>query len=242
MKPILVLQNLSTDGPGYLGTWLGREGLMHRVCNAGAGEEFPASMDPYAALAVLGGEMSANDELPSLRRAESLILQAMRDGKPVVGHCLGGQLMARALGVKVHASSAPEIGWQPLQLVTDEPLTRQWFGDPAADAGVRTVFQWHYESFELPPHARLLAYSGACAHQAFAIGPHLAMQFHVEIDADKVHRWSREESVLYSNALRRHATSVQGGDAMRSGASRHLPTHQALADRIYQRWIGAIAR
>jgi GMP synthase (glutamine-hydrolysing) len=242
MKPILILQNLSTDSPAYLGTWLSREGLAYRVCNAGAGEEFPATIDHYAALAVLGGEMSANDDLPSLRRAESLILQAMRDGKPVIGHCLGGQLMARALGVKVHASPAPEIGWQPLQLVADEPHAREWFGDSAADGAARTVFQWHYEAFQLPPHARLLARSAACAHQAFAIGPHLAMQFHIEVDADKVHRWSLEESDLYSDALLRHPASVQSGAAMRSGAAQHLPLHQALADRIYQRWISGVAR
>ena len=126
MKPILILQHMSSDGPGYLQTWLRDRGLDHEVLDSEAGQAFPASMADHGALAVLGGAMSANDDLPALRRAEALILQAMAEGKPVIGHCLGGQLMARALGARVSASPAPEIGWQPLQ-VLDTPQARGWF-------------------------------------------------------------------------------------------------------------------
>ena len=101
MKPVLILQHLSSDGPAYLGTWLRRQGLPHRGAqHRGRPGLSRRTWTAYAALAILGGEMSANDPLPSLRRAELLILDAMARGRPVIGHCLGGQLMARALGAR----------------------------------------------------------------------------------------------------------------------------------------------
>lgn len=231
MKPILILQNMHSDSPGYLGTWLQGKGLPFEVCNAAAGQVGPATMRDHCGLAVLGGAMSANDPLPFLRHSERLILDAMQRGRPVIGHCLGGQLMAKALGVRVHASPAPEIGWQPIELLPG-PETAAWFGpQPGA-----TVMQWHYEAFELPPGATLLARSAACAHQAYAIGPHLGMQFHIEMDASKVHAWTQEGDPLWDEALRAHPRSVQGLRALLEDAPRVLPGHQALADRVYGHW------
>lgn len=233
MKPVLILQHLSGDGPAYLGLWLQRRGLSFDLRNAEAGQDFPAHMDGHSALAILGGEMSANDPLPSLRRAELLVLDAMARGRPVIGHCLGGQLMARALGARVQRSPQPEVGWHAIKLF-DTPQTRDWFGE----ADRATVFQWHEEAFELPPGAVDLAGNAACPHQAFAIGPHLAMQFHVEVDEEKLHRWSLLDSEAYQAQQRAHDT-VHGGAAMREAMAVQLPLQQALADRIYARWWAA---
>jgi GMP synthase-like glutamine amidotransferase len=234
MKPILVLQHLSSDGPAYLARWLQRKALAFEVRNTQAGQAYPEHVDAYSALAILGGEMSANDALPSLRRAELLILDAMARGRPVIGHCLGGQLMARALGARVGPSPAPEVGWHALTL-HPQPAARHWFGDTAPGP----VFQWHEEAFDLPAGAAALATSQACTHQAFAIGPHLAMQFHVEVDEDKLHRWSMLESEAYQALQQRHAT-VQSGAVMRDLMAAHLPGQQALADRIYERWLAGV--
>lgn len=236
MKPVLVLQHLSADGPGYLGTWLQRAGVPADVRNTEAGDAYPADLTGHRALAILGGEMSANDPLPSLRQAEALVLDAFARGVPVIGHCLGGQLMARALGVPIGPSPRPEVGWQPLRVAAN-PLAEAWFGA----AGPRTVFQWHYEAFALPPGATPLAGSDACPLQAFGLGPHLAMQFHIEVDAEKVDRWSRDDGVRFLDALAAHAGTVQHGAAMREGIARELAAHQALADRLYARWLAASA-
>ena len=233
MPPVLVLQHLSADGPAYLAHWLRMQGVPFDVRNTEAGDGYPDAMTGYAALAILGGEMSANDPLPSLRQAERLLLQAMDRGVPVIGHCLGGQLMARALGARIVDAPAPEVGWQPLQ-VLDSPAAAAWFGAP----GPRTVFQWHYEAFELPAGVELLAGSAASPHQAFAIGPHLAMQFHVEVDAEKLGRWVHDDGARYQQALQQHGT-VQGPLEMQAGTAQHLTHQQALADRIYRRWLGA---
>ncbi|MEI8267823.1 MAG: type 1 glutamine amidotransferase [Betaproteobacteria bacterium] len=237
MKPVLILQHMRHDGPAYLARWLADRGLAFDLRDAASGASFPADMSEHGALAVLGGAMSANDPLPFLRDAERLILQSMRAGIPVIGHCLGGQLMARALGARVQASPAPEIGWQPLQ-VLDDPVAVQWFGQP----GQHQVMHWHYESFDLPPSARWLATSSACPHQAFAIGPHLGIQFHVEIDEAKLQRWLDDGDPAWAEALAQHAGSVQDKATILAHAKQRLLTHQRLADRLYGRWISGAAR
>ena len=235
MKPVLILQHLSFDGPAYLAGWLEREGQRFEVFDSERGETYPSSIGSYCALAVLGGEMSANDPLPPLRQAEALILQALGADLPVLGHCLGGQLMARALGARVHPSPAPEIGWQTMQVV-DSPNARAWFGD----VDERTVYHWHSEAFELPAGAELLASSAACPHQAFALGAHqLAMQFHVELDSAKLAVWAASRDPRFLRQQREHAT-VQSGAAMLSQAQAALPEQQRLADRIYRRWLAGV--
>ena len=234
MKPVLILQNLSADGPAYLGTWLDRRAVPRRVFNNQAGQTFPEDLSPYGALALLGGEMSANDPLPSLRRAEALFLQAVARGVPTIGHCLGGQLMARALGAPVTASPAPEVGWQSLEVIQGE-TAQDWLGEP----GPRRVLQWHREAFGLPAGATALASSPACPLQAFALGPHLAMQWHVEVDAEKLGRWALDADAEYLASLG-PCVCTQDGPAMVRDMARYLVPQQAWADRIYGRWLAPV--
>jgi GMP synthase-like glutamine amidotransferase len=226
----LVLQFMRDDGPGYLGIWAAREGISLDVRSAAGGVPFPDRVAGYSGLAVLGGAMSVNDDLPCLRQADRLILMAMQSQVPVLGHCLGGQLMARALGARVQASPAPEIGWHRMD-VSDVPEARAWFGSASA----QQVFHWHYEAFDLPSGATRLAASPACPNQAFAIGPHLGMQFHVEIDTVKVDDWLAADDDLYRAAQQQHPT-VQEPDQIRRGVGTWLVAHQHLADRVYGRW------
>jgi len=233
VKPVLVLQNLDGDGPAYLATWLRRAGVAFEVFNTQAGQAYPESIAGYRALALLGGEMSANDPLPSLRAAEHLIRQAIAANVPTLGHCLGGQLMARALGATVGRSPATEIGWHAIERAP-VAAAQDWFG---AEPRQR-VFQWHDESFALPHGAELLAGSAGCPHQAFAVGPHLAMQFHVELDATKLALWSASTDPRFL-AMTGVESCVQDGATMRREAAQALPAQQRLADRIYARWLGA---
>lgn len=234
MRPVLILQHLTADGPAYLATWLRAQGVPFEVRNTEAGDAYPASLDGYGALAILGGEMSANDHLPPLRQAEALFLQAVDRGVPTLGHCLGGQLMARALGAAVMDSPRPEVGWQRLQ-VRPGPEAAHWFGEAAE----HTVFHWHFESFGLPPGAQWLAENLACPHQAFSLGPHLAMQFHVELDEEKLRRWSAASTARDRESRRLHPATVHSGEAMRAGVLQHMASHQRLADGIYTRWLAA---
>lgn len=233
MAPVLILQHLGGDGPAYLATWLSERGIAFEVRNTEAGDAFPEDLQGREALAILGGEMSANDDLPSLRQAERLIRLAVSQQVPLLGHCLGGQLMARALGARVVDSPRPEVGWHRIDIAPGM-RSDEWFG-AAAEVGHAMVYQWHYEAFELPPGAELLAGNASCPHQAFALGPHLAMQFHVEVDDEKLQRWIADDGQRYVEARQQHDT-VHDAARMRVDTQRWLAAQQRLADGIYARW------
>jgi GMP synthase (glutamine-hydrolysing) len=229
---VLVLQHLLDDGPGHLGDWLNAQGVRWRVLCTQAGDAYPESVRGLRGLAVLGGAWSANEDRPSLRQAENLIREADALGIPVIGHCLGGQLMARAFGGRVQTLDTPEIGWLPMRH-DGSAAAREWLGDtPEA-----TVYQWHYDSFtELPPGAQRIAGSPACPHQAFVLRQHLAMQFHIEITERKVEDWIAVPGDGYGPACKAHPRTVQTPEAMREGNRLHLAASRALAGRIYTRW------
>ena len=233
MHPVLILQFIDNDAPAYLGTWLARRGVASELRLATSSMGFPDRIEGYSALALLGGGMSANDDLPFLRTAQRLIEQAMQRDVPVLGHCLGGQLMARTLGAQVSASPYPEVGWHQIRCL-DSAARNDWFGS----AAVHEVFQWHYEAFDLPAGSQQLATSPQCPNQAFAIGTHLALQFHVEVDAAKVEAWLTERDALYEQAQSRSET-VHRAQRIREDTARCLQAQQHLADSIYRRWAEA---
>lgn len=236
-RPVLVLQHLRSDGPSYLATWLARHGIAMDLRCSEDGQEFPISLAGHSALAILGGAMSANDPLPSLRRAEVLVREALALGRPVIGHCLGGQLIARALGARVAASPLPEVGWHRLEWA---PAARHWFGDLVAQPSPPEVFQWHFEAFDLPAGVLPLAGNAACPHQAFAIGETLlAMQFHVELDAPKLEAWLDDLDADYLASRPLHPGQVQSVATMRQEGMRRLQSQQQLADVVYARWWAA---
>lgn len=230
MRPVLILENQAPERRAYLGTWLTEHGIAYQAVNADE-QDFPDSIEPYSALAVMGGAMSANDPLLNNRRAEILILQAMRLNLPVIGHCLGGQLMARALGARVRRADKPEIGWQPIEYAQNSAV-QEWFGSEPSPV----VIQWHYDTFDIPQGAMLLASSDACANQAFVYGNCLAMQFHIEIDATKTHLWVADEDPQWQAAQQQYS-SVQTRQAILAGIETNLQTHQRMARAVYHRWL-----
>ncbi len=228
--PVLILQPQANDGPAYLATWLRERGVAFEVCSVEAGCLVPLEARRWRAIAMLGGAMSVNDDLHFLRRAEQLLRDAVAHGVPVLGHCLGGQMLARALDAVTTDNPVPEIGWSRVTPV-DHPLARAWLGEVAAESDDRAhatfpAFQWHYQTFALPAGATRIAGNASCANQAFAIGPHLGMQFHIEVDDEKLDRWAGDA-----------AAEAQDEAAIRADTARFLRTSQQVADHIYTRWL-----
>jgi len=235
VKPVAVLQYYAHDGIGFFGEHLRARGVPMRVFELFDGHVAPASLQPFGGLCLLGGPMSVNDDWEPLREGERLVREALRADVPVFGHCLGGQLMSRALGGQVGAADHAEIGWSQID-AQDHPLARHWFGRAAFP-----MFQWHNETFSVPPGAELIATCAWCRHQAFAIGRlHIGVQFHCEIDRSKIESWLR---VPESDDIDRHAASpaVQRPQAIRSATEERLAHGQRTAAYMYDRWLERLA-
>lgn len=235
MQTVLVIEHTEGDGPGHFGEWLAQRGLPMRLVRVHAGDPVPVDAGGCAGLCVLGGPMSANDEFLDHIRAElALVRDALGRGVPVIGHCLGGQLLARVLGATVGRSPMPEIGWHAID-VDDTPAARRWFADSRAPV----VMQWHYEAFELPAGAIRLAGNASCPHQAFEWGGrHLGMQFHPEADRPKVAFWlSKDRAEAESMA---GVATVQEPTLIAAGVEAHLAAQRALAHRLYDVWAAGL--
>ena len=146
--------------------------------------------------------------------------------------------MARALGGTVQASEHTEIGWSELEVIHDDGA--KWFG-PKARVGARLpLFQWHGESFSIPPDAQWLVRGRHCAHQAFSMGgKHMAMQFHCEVDEAKVRRWLELDAAeLCGNT----SPGVQQAAAILPTLAEDIARSQAIASCIYARWALGLQR
>lgn len=175
MKQVQVLQHVPFEGMGSIGDWLTAQRADVSCTRLFAGDPLP-SVERVGALIALGGPMSVNDEetLSWLRPEKQLVRDAVARGVPVLGVCLGAQLIASALGAPVYRGPATEIGWFPVQGVPDVAPSFQF---PPDDL----VFHWHGETFDLPAGAVRLAGSPACENQAFQLGRNVvALQFHLE--------------------------------------------------------------
>ena len=188
-----ILQHVPFEGIGSMEPW-----LRKRAANITSTRFFEAWTLPDVSrldlIIAMGGPMSVNDEteLPWLVQEKQFIRAAIQQGVPVLGICLGAQLIASALGARVYAGRQREIGWFDIEAV---PHAGGTFAFPLT----ATVFHWHGETFDLPAGAVHLARSAACEHQAFQIGTHaIGLQFHLETtpaSADAIITHCRDELV-----------------------------------------------
>lgn len=237
MKPVAIFRHAPIEGPGYFATFLEANGVPWRLIAVDAGEALPDTPEAFSGLAFMGGPMSVNDPLPWVEAECALIRSAVERAIPVIGHCLGGQLMAKALGGRVTTNEVKEIGWGEAQ-VDDAPQATDWLGD---FAGKATVFQWHGETFSIPHGATRLMHNAWCANQMFVHGPHLAMQCHVEMTAELIAAWCTawEAEIAGLPAL---PPSIQTPAQMQAEIAYRLPAMRELANRLYANWICGLRR
>jgi len=231
-KPVAIFRFSETENPGHFATFLDAHRVPWTLIALDAGEAVPPSCAPFAGVGFMGGPMSANDELPWTRPVLDFMRSAVADGTPVIGHCLGAQLLARALGGSVAANPVREIGWGTVT-VEDSAAARAWFGEALREF---TTFQWHGEAFTVPPGGERILRGAYCANQAYVVdGRHLGMQCHVEMTAPMIESW------LASGAeeIRNHRASpaVQSAPEIEAQLAQRLTALGAVADRLYAGWV-----
>jgi GMP synthase-like glutamine amidotransferase len=232
MKPIRIFRHIACEGPGFLASCLQRRGLAYEVIALDQGESVPESLDDVSGLVFMGGPMSVNDPLPWISEELALIRRAAAIKLPLLGHCLGGQLIAKALGGKVSANPVREIGWHPVSQVV-HPVAQNWLGQLPKTF---EVFHWHGETFSIPPGATHLLSSDHCRNQGFVIGNTLALQCHIEMTVDMVREWTE----CYSNELEEPLGSVQSGESILEKLDERAANLNKVAESIYGRWIKSL--
>src|SRR5436190_4727969 len=165
MKPVAIFRHARSEGPAYFATYLEQRGISWTLLALDEGRAVPKDVRKFSGLVFMGGPMSVNDALPWLPPLLELVREAVRKDVPTLGHCLGGQLMSKALGGEVTRAKVKEIGWGEVQ-VADNAVAREWFGALAAFES----FHWHGESFSVPPGGTRVLGNTHCANQAFALG------------------------------------------------------------------------
>ena len=234
MKPIAIFRHSKSEGPGQLAMFLNQHCLPWKMIHIDEGEAVPTDASAFNGIAFMGGPMSVNDDLPWIAQVLALIRDAHAKDIPLIGHCLGGQLISKALGGVVTKNPVKEIGWGMVD-VAENDTARHWFGDTKQFE----AFHWHGETFSLPPGAVPILSSTHCANQAYALGKHVAMQCHIEMIGHMIEDWCEigEDEI----AAAKNSPAVQSAELMHEQAHDKLPPLHRIAEYLYRQWIHGIA-
>jgi GMP synthase (glutamine-hydrolysing) len=234
-KSALVLSHIAFEDLGTLDSPLRERGFSIE-CASAATTRFPMPQaETCDLLVVLGGPIGVYEqrEYPFLADEIALIRKRLEARRPMLGICLGAQLMAAALGARVFPGrNGKEIGWAPIQPAPDAALA-PWFA-PLLGPGL-SVFHWHGDTFDLPAGALHLAKSESYPNQAFAIGDFaLALQFHPEVIAADLESW------YVGHACELHHAGITV-ESLRAAAREHAPALAAAAARFWNLWLDHIS-
>ncbi|KAF1054689.1 MAG: GMP synthase [glutamine-hydrolyzing] [Stenotrophomonas maltophilia] len=229
MTDILILTHADFCPPGHLARVLDRAQLDFQVLRADLGELDGYDLERPRAVAIMGGPMSVNDDLPWLRQEVAAIQRFIERRVPMIGHCLGGQLLAKALGAAIQRQPYTELGWQPMQrLESSSP----WLAHLPERF---PIYQWHGDSFELPEGAEHLLESPWCANQAFSWGGFiLGLQGHPEMTEELVRGWVES----FPEYLDPQQPSQESADTMLADLPRRVTELNQVAEGFYAHWLG----
>ena len=230
MKEIWIFQHEDWIGAGYLGEILKFHDIPHRYFSIEGGDCVPEQLNnDVAALVFLGGTMSVNDGLPWMEKELSLIRQADESNRPVLGHCLGSQLISRALGGHITKMPSKEIGWHRV-VRENNVVAKKWF------SGIKdkqTILIWHHDAFSVPPGASSLYQSDHCNCQAFAKGNILGTVAHIELNVETMKSWLQ----IYGHDIQPISQSVQQIEEISENLQGKMRVMHTLTNAFYRRWF-----
>jgi len=235
MRPIAVFRFSPTEGPAYFAEWLDAHGFAWQLVALDAGATVPSDPRAFAGIGMMGGPMSVNDALAWTAPLAALLRDAVDARVPVLGHCLGGQMFAQALGAPVTRTPTPEIGWQQVNVSSDAARDAWFGGRESFDA-----FQWHYDVFALPPGATRVLTNPFNANQAYVVDDrHIGFQCHIEMTRELTETWL----ALGADELPAQSTpAVQSAIDIRLDLDERMAALKMLAGDVYTRWTQGLAR
>lgn len=230
----LLLQHLRIEPTAIIGEMIEEAGHRIEPVRMDRDESVPQSLAGFDGVIVMGGPMSANDTHLSFVADEiKLLREAIKIDLPVLGLCLGAQLLARAAGAEIVTSPVRELGWYPLQRTpdsADDPIFH------ALDDDGLMVFQWHGETFTLPDTATLVATHADVPQQAFRIGSsQYGLQFHIEVDQPIIESW------IEAGESERAALGEAGIAAIRARSPDYMPAAHAFCRQMIKAWLALAA-
>lgn len=232
MRPVLILQHESAQGPGFLLQCLQAHDIPVHLLRPDLGDSLPRTASAFSGLVLLGSDHSVHDGTPWILAEQVLLIDALRLSRPVLGHCFGAQQLARAMGAEVARNPRPDIGWRELWIT---PAARTLFGGEER----LLSFNWHYDSFQIPAGASRTLFGSNCLNKGFSLGPHIGLQSHLEVTEQGLRDWcahGRDE-------LRRgRGVSVQSEAEILAALPERLARLRLAAGSLYRHWIGQLDR
>lgn len=233
MKPVRIFRHVACEGPGYLGTFLEQNNIPYDVTCIDEGVTVPQNLDDISGLVFMGGGMNVTDPLQWIDDEKKLIKKAIDKNIPVLGICLGAQLISAALGGKITHDDNMEIGWHEVTPDINKE-DNEWISSLPEKF---TPFHWHADTFSIPDGATVLMHSKCRKNQAFVLNNSLAIQFHLEMTVEMVKEWVRS----FNSDLESAHPCTQNSDEIVLNLEERITALHQVADIIFGKWVKGLS-
>ena len=234
MLPIYIVCHAACEPAGYLCYYLRKNNINYKKITAFKNEIASLDLDAVSGLVFMGGPYSVNEDLPWVADEIQLVQQAMEKDIPIMGVCLGAQLISKALGADIHSAAHMETGWHKMKVDTSK-LTDY----PALELDETfEVFEWHEETFSIPEGATPIFKGLNYENQGYVYGKILNMQFHLEMTEEMIYEWIER----YHHCIPEPSLYVQTPEQITVNLEDRLDNLYIVADKIYDWWLSWLKR